>query len=159
MTQPIGQSAALIARRWIGTPYRHQASCIGAGTDCLGLIRGVWRTLYGAEPAKAPPYSRDWSEASQDEVLWRAAMAHLETKPMTLEAVGDVLLFRMKTGAVAKHLGIAGDIGQNPTVIHAYGGHAVVESPLSKPWRRRVVARFAFPVCVLGAPEIEEEAT
>ncbi len=30
-----------LARAWIGTPYRHQASCRGAGTDCLGLLRGV----------------------------------------------------------------------------------------------------------------------
>jgi len=38
------------ARRWIGTPYVHQACCRGAGTDCLGLIRGVWVALYGREP-------------------------------------------------------------------------------------------------------------
>jgi len=29
------------ARRWIGTPYVHQASSFQAGCDCLGLIRGV----------------------------------------------------------------------------------------------------------------------
>lgn len=35
--------AAIVAeaRRWLGTPYRHQASVIGAGADCLGLVRGV----------------------------------------------------------------------------------------------------------------------
>ncbi|MGB3409057.1 MAG: peptidase, partial [Jannaschia sp.] len=27
----------------------------------------------------------------------------------------------------------------------AYSGHGVVESPLSAPWRRRIVARFEFP--------------
>ena len=32
-----------IARAWIGTPYEHQASCLGAGTDCLGLLLGIWR--------------------------------------------------------------------------------------------------------------------
>ena len=42
------------ARGWIGTPYRHQASCNQVGADCLGLIRGVWRELYGAEPAPVP---------------------------------------------------------------------------------------------------------
>jgi len=38
------------ARRWIGTPYHHRASLRGVGTDCLGLIRGVWRALYDSEP-------------------------------------------------------------------------------------------------------------
>lgn len=47
------------ARGWIGTPYRHQASVRGAGADCLGLIRGVWRELYGAEPAEVPAYTAD----------------------------------------------------------------------------------------------------
>ena len=40
------------ARRWIGTPYRHQASLIGVGADCLGLVRGVWRNLYGYDAEK-----------------------------------------------------------------------------------------------------------
>ncbi|EDZ47445.1 conserved hypothetical protein [Rhodobacterales bacterium Y4I] len=32
-----------------------------------------------------------------------------------------------------------------PSFIHAYAGHGVVESPLSPPWQRRIVARFHFP--------------
>ena len=43
------------ARAWLGTPYRHQASTLGAGCDCLGLLRGVWRALYGDEPVAVPP--------------------------------------------------------------------------------------------------------
>ena len=42
---------------WIGTPYRHQASCRGAGTDCLGLLRGIWRELIGPEPEAVPRYT------------------------------------------------------------------------------------------------------
>ena len=33
------------ARRWVGTPYVHQASLIHVGCDCLGLVRGVWRDV------------------------------------------------------------------------------------------------------------------
>ncbi|MFY8139958.1 MAG: peptidase P60, partial [Caulobacter sp.] len=50
------------ARGWLGTPYRHQASVKGVGCDCLGLVRGVWRELYGQEPETAPPYRPDWAE-------------------------------------------------------------------------------------------------
>ena len=50
------------ARRWLGTPYHDQASLRGVGCDCLGLARGVWRDLVGAEPQLIPPYSRDWGE-------------------------------------------------------------------------------------------------
>lgn len=132
------------ARGWIGTPYRHQAACKGAGCDCLGLLRGVWREVLGAEPVPVPPYTPDWSEPDGVERLWAAATAHL-CAPGDGMAPGDVLLFRMRAGSVAKHLGIVGEAGACPSFIHAYCGHGVVESPLSQPWRRRIVARFAFP--------------
>ncbi len=139
------QKIVAAARGWIGTPYRHQASCRGAGSDCLGLLRGVWREVLGEEPQKIPAYSMDWSEPSRVEALWQGAERHLVAKKTEDEAIGDVLLFRMREGAVAKHLGLAGQIGPKATFIHAYSGHAVMESPLSAPWKRRIVARFRFP--------------
>jgi NlpC/P60 family putative phage cell wall peptidase len=133
------------ARRWLGTPYRHQASVHGAGADCLGLIRGVWRDLYGSEPETPPPYSRDWAEVGGDEVLWAGAERHLVEKDPDQMARGDTLLFRMRDGMVAKHLGILSDDGPVPRFIHSYARHGVIESALSWPWRRRVVACFSFP--------------
>ncbi|SLN21743.1 hypothetical protein PSA7680_00823 [Pseudoruegeria aquimaris] len=144
-----GQAVVAEARRWLGTPYVHQASCRGAGTDCLGLLRGVWRALRGPEPLPIPPYTADWNEAARREALWEAAEALLRPKPAEAAAPGDVLLFRMTSGGVAKHLGIQSEVTPAPRFIHAYTGHGVVESPLSTPWARRIVARFAFP-------EIEE---
>lgn len=140
-----GDDVVAAARRWIGTPYVHQSSAHGAGSDCLGLLRGIWRDVLGREPAPIPAYSMDWSEPQGEEVLWTAARRHLRTKPLDEEAPGDVLLFRMRRNAVAKHLGIAGAVATDATFIHAYTGHGVVESPLSAPWRRRIVARFEFP--------------
>jgi NlpC/P60 family putative phage cell wall peptidase len=133
-----------LARDWIGTPYVHQASAKGAGTDCLGLLRGIWREIYGQEPVHIPPYSMDWSEAGGREDLRAAADQWLIAKDMADPATGDILLFRMRAGAVAKHLGIQGRV-HNPSFIHAYFGHAVVESALSDPWQRKIVARYRFP--------------
>ncbi|UWQ15585.1 C40 family peptidase [Aliiroseovarius sp. M344] len=133
------------ARTWCGTPYVHQASCKGSGCDCLGLIRGVWRGVLGAEPAPVPAYTADWSEAARLEVLWDAARAHMVERPADAAQPGDVLLFRMQGGAIAKHLGILTRAGDAPAFIHAYTGHGVVENSLSTPWARRIVACFAFP--------------
>ncbi len=141
----IGDKVVTSARGWIGTPYRHQASRKNAGTDCLGLLRGVWREVLGVEPERPPAYSKDWSEPANVETLWTAAARHLIPKELDDEAPGDVLLFRMREGSVAKHLGIAGRVGDDASFIHAYSGHTVVESPLSAPWRRRIAARFKFP--------------
>lgn len=133
------------ARGWIGTPYVHQAAAKGAGCDCLGLVRGLWRELLGAEPETVPPYSMDWSEPQGEEQLWAAALRHMAVKNGSDAAPGDIVLFRMRHGAVAKHLGLQAQIGASASFIHAYARHGVVESPLSLPWRRRIVARFVFP--------------
>lgn len=134
------------ARSWIGTPYEHQASCAGAGTDCLGLLRGIWRSLYGAEPEAVPPYTPDWAEPSGEEVLLDAARRHMVEVHVSDRLPGDAVLMRMRTGGVAKHLGILarGSAG-SWTLIHAYSGHGVVESPLTPAWERRIAGTFRFP--------------
>ncbi|MCP5085876.1 MAG: peptidase [Rhodobacteraceae bacterium] len=119
---------------------------IGQGADCLGLIRGVWRTVAGREPEVVPAYSADWSEASGEERLWAAALRCMEPVKIHPEQAGQVVLFRMYARAVAKHVAILGgkSVGY-PTIIHAYSGVGVVETPLTPSWRRRIVAQFKFP--------------
>ena len=135
----------LEARRWIGTPYRHQASAQGSGSDCLGLIRGVWRNLIGTEPEIIPPYTPDWCEPSGEEALLAAAIRWLVPKPITSAEIAEVVVFRMRSGGIAKHLGITAQREGHPTVVHSYTGHGVVETSLSGPWQQKIVARFDFP--------------
>jgi NlpC/P60 family putative phage cell wall peptidase len=130
------------ARGWIGTPYFHQASRKGAGSDCLGLVRGLWRAFLGAEPERVPPYSPDWAEALGEETLLEAARRHLREVAPGAARAGDVLIFRMGTGVPAKHCGVLTGDG---TLVHAYWGRAVVETRMTPWWQRRVVAAFEFP--------------
>jgi len=130
------------ARSWIGTPYRHQASVKGVGTDCLGLVRGLWRAFYGPEPQAPPPYSADWAEAGTEETLLTAGRTWLMERDPASAKPGDVLVFRWREGAPAKHAGI---LSGPDRMIHAYERVGVVESPLCPAWRRRIAAAFAFP--------------
>lgn len=131
-----------IAQEWLGTPYRHGASRLQTGCDCLGLIRGIWRTIYGAEPEDAGTYSRDWAELCRDEPLINAARRHMHLKPLCALQPGNMLIFRWRDGVAAKHLGI---MAQNNRFIHAYDGHGVVLSALVPQWRQRIAAVFSFP--------------
>ena len=136
------------ARSWLGTPYRHQASAKGEGCDCIGLVRGVWREVVGAEPQALPPYSPDWAEVSGRDHLIEGMAQHFHPVALKDAGPGDVLVFRMKTGAVAKHAAILSVSGLNCSgarMIHTYWGHAVVESWLGPFWARHVVAAFRFP--------------
>ncbi len=142
------------ARGWLGTPYHDQASVRGVGCDCLGLIRGVWREVVGPEPMPVPPYSRDWGEAGPHEVLAEAARTAMIELPIDEARTGDVVLFCMRQGAIAKHAGILTPGGwgarphhsTRPHFIHAYERTGVIEEPLTDPWRRRIAFAFRFPV-------------
>lgn len=139
----IGDRAAQIAADWMGTPYQHQASQKGWGTDCLGLVRGIWRELYGTEPEAPPPYSADWAETGPGEPLLEAASRWLQRVSLDQVQPGDVLLFRMKPGSAAKHCAVVAPSGRQ--IIHAYWGRSVVRSWLVPWWQSRLVAAFRWP--------------
>jgi NlpC/P60 family putative phage cell wall peptidase len=137
------------ARGWLGTPYVHQASAKGQGTDCLGLLRGLFRELLGAEPELPPPYTPDWNERRPtEEPLLSAARRHLaavETPLCLANAVlrpGQVAVFRVVATGPAKHCGVVADPSH---FIHAYAGRAVIESALTRFWRERLAGVFEFP--------------
>ncbi len=133
------------ARGWLGTPYVHQASAKGAGCDCLGLIRGVWRELYGGEPEAPPAYTPDWNERhwrGGEEKLLGAARRNMRARGDLAFEPGDALVFRVCADGPAKHCGVA--IAPD-RFIHAYAGRAVIESWLSRWWRERLAGAFIFP--------------
>lgn len=142
MTPEIRARALSEARAWVGTPYRHQASLKGAGADCLGLVRGVWRALYGTEPEPAPAYRADWAERGGEETLLAAARRRLIALDEGAAAPGDVLLFRYAAGHPAKHCAV---LSAPERMIHAWHGQAVCETALGPWWRRRLAGVFAFP--------------
>lgn len=133
------------ARRWLGTPYRHQASVRNEGADCLGLVRGVWREVVGEEPEALPAYRPDWAEVGAEETLLAAARRWLIEIPVARLRPGDVALFRMAAGCPAKHCAIVSDLEGEGRMIHAYWGRTVVESWMGAWWRRRLVAAFTWP--------------
>lgn len=126
---------------WLCTPYRHQASTLGAGCDCLGLLRGVWRILYAVEPERVPAYRADWRDAENAGALQRAAETYLlpvEDKP----SVGDVVLFCLHRSLPPKHCGI---MISADSFVHAQEQIGVVEANLSAAWARRVAGVYQFP--------------
>ncbi len=127
------------ARSWIGTPYLHQASLKNIGCDCLGLIRGVWRHIYGHEPEATPAYSPDWAESTKSEQLASAARRHMcEINRCDFRA-GDLLIFRWRSHVPAKHLAIAVSA---TTMIHAQQGAGVCEVPITNWWCRHIAYAF-----------------
>jgi len=141
--QPIRRAAIVAeARLWLGTPYHHQASALGIGVDCVGLVRGILRARLRVDPDIPAVYSRDWAEASGRETLLEAARVHLSEIDPANAQPGDILVFRFRPHMVAKHAAV---LASPQTMIHAIEGAAVGEVRCNGWWRRRVAGAFAFP--------------
>ena len=149
MTSPSRVTIVAAACGWLGTPYRHQASLKGVGADCLGLVRGVWREVYGAEPESMPAYTPDWAEARGSETLQQAAARHMVPVDPASAMPGDLLLFRWQETLPAKHAAILVAPGR---FLHAHDGATVAEASLTPWWARRLAFAFAFPPIVPGVP-------
>jgi NlpC/P60 family putative phage cell wall peptidase len=125
------------ARRWIGTPYQHQARCLGAGVDCAGLVIEVARSLgiFSVDYA-------DYGQLPHQGLLRRLCDAHLER----IDEVepGCVLLIAFLPGpSQEQHLAIMTDAG---TIVHAYANVGeCVEHRYSLAWQSRVRQVYRYP--------------
>ncbi len=139
-----------VARSWIGTPYRHQASLKGVGADCLGFLRGVYAEVYKDHPHMLPPelntiptYTASWAESPKGERLLDAANEFLLPLPRWKGPLdGLVVLFRIIPTSAVKHCGI---FTEGTNLIHAYENHGVVEEPIRSDWLNKEMHFFKFP--------------
>lgn len=134
------ERVVVAARAWLGTPYRHRAATLGAGCDCLGLLRGVWRALYGDEPMAVPNYPPGWRGHGDLGLI--AAAEKLLVRCADGPAVGQVVLFRLHGAPAPRHCAI---MVASDRFIHAQERLGVVEANLGDGWRRRLAGTFAFP--------------
>ena len=130
------------ARDWIGTPYQHQASLKGIGCDCIGLVRGIFRELYGYEVAENINYSSDWGDSNRNEDIIAAGFKYMTSVPLNEMAPGDMVAVRWAKGRVAKHVMILTEEGK---AAHSYNNSPTTEIHLSDWWKRRIVYAFRFP--------------
>jgi NlpC/P60 family putative phage cell wall peptidase len=135
------------ARRWLGTPFHHQAHTRGVGADCLGMVGGVAIAL-GLYPAEA------WA------TIWAQHAGYARTPDgSTLEAVcrrylvpaghlmqpGDVLLMRFSRDP--QHMAILVPYAHGGlAMVHAYSrAGRVVEHRYAPVWQARTVDWYSMP--------------
>jgi NlpC/P60 family putative phage cell wall peptidase len=128
------------ARAWLGTPYRHRAATLGAGCDCLGLLRGVWRDVIGDEPEALPNYARDWRRVDGDAL--EAAFARWLVRAESEAQAGQAVLFRIGRDGHARHCGI---MVSATRFIHAQERLGVVEANMGEGWAKRIAGLYDFP--------------
>lgn len=122
------------ARRWLGTPFHHQASLLGVGADCGGLAIGVYSACGLDLSAISRNYPRQPSHGSVEKVIGRFL------DRTSLPVPGDLVVFRFLLEP--HHIGIL--VGDN-RVIHSYEGYGgVVEHLIDSKWSRRIVSYWHY---------------
>lgn len=131
------------ARQWIGTKYIHQQYHKGLGTDCVGLIRGIYAELVGPVKRKLiPNYSPWWAEEGNHSVMVDLLDQYLIRCDPADRRPGLVLTFSFDKTKPIKHAGI---MSYDGNFIHTYDRNPVNEVHLAPWWDKRVRATFAFP--------------
>ncbi len=129
----------LAARKWIGTPFKHQGRLLGVGCDCLGLLMGIAKECSLVTLNNQPLLDLDQSTyhmVSDGNLLEHLLGIHLKTIPKITLASLVLLEFDKNP----QHLGIITDNSYNTfNIIHAdisRGG--VVEHILTEEYEKKI---------------------
>ena len=134
------------ARRWIGTPYHHQAALCGVGVDCVGLIRGVGHAT-GALPEDAEAWDRFGGYSRVPNPNRMGEGMRLFLRPLDFDPQeGDIAWLHWRVD-LPMHLAIlASDHRGGLTLIHSYSeAGGVVEHGLTPEWLARVHSWWRYP--------------
>jgi NlpC/P60 family putative phage cell wall peptidase len=139
MRQMTGHDVVAEARRWLGTPWRHQARLRAVGVDCGGLVVCVAQALELPVQDHPPGYARLPDGVSLRACVERQCMRIAASEP------GAVLL--MRWAAQPQHLAIVSTLPEGFGMIHAWAGiRRVVEHGLTAEWRDRIVQDNTGPL-------------
>lgn len=127
------------ARRWVGTPWHHQARLRGVGVDCGGLVVGVAHALGLRLDDYPPGYGRQ-----PDGHSLRAWIEARFTRISVMEE-GCMPLMEWYAGR-PQHVGILARVGDDWGIVHAWAQmRQVVEHPLGA-WEERICRDEAGPL-------------
>jgi NlpC/P60 family putative phage cell wall peptidase len=138
------------ARRWMGTPFRHQAGLRGVGCDCGGLVRGVGEACEVLRIAN-DVWARhgNYGRTPNPRRMRRSLEFFLREIPLSATRVGDIFWMQWRPD-LPMHLAILAALDGRATLIHATSEMGrVVEHGLTREWRSRIASVWRYP----GVPD------
>lgn len=102
------------ARKWLLTPFHHNAEILGAGVDCAHLLRACYVAVGLVEDFDLGEYAPDWMLHRSEEVFLSNVAARMDEIQAPAKP-GDVVVW--KHGRCYSHGAI---VVKWPSIIHAY---------------------------------------
>jgi hypothetical protein len=144
-SEPVRPEALVAeARRWLGTPFRHQGRIRSEGVDCIGLVLEPARAL-SLTDYRPGAYAR----LPDAGTLQRELARHLVKVQKAEMREGDILLLAAPLSPC--HLVLVGELGGTLTMIHSRPIGRVVEHGIDAAWDGRIRGVYRFPG--FAAPE------
>lgn len=137
------------ARKWLGTPYRHQHRAIGIGCDCVNLVIAVGLDL-GLTTLTDEQYApfKGYSRLPNPRMMKRGI--EVICREIESPEVGDIMWLQWGRG-LPMHMAILSEMNGRPTMIHAYSGAGkVVEHGFTAEWQNRVNSWWRYKGLVDG---------
>lgn len=117
------------ARRYIGTPFQHQARLPGVGLDCAGVVVCALQEC-GYAVNDRQGYGRIPSQG----IFTHAIVEHCDTIQQSDVLPGDLMMFAFRDEP--QHIAV---VAENNMLIHAYQDVGrVVENSLDATWQSRL---------------------
>ena len=143
-----GQDVVAAARRWIGTPWRHQHRLHGFGVDCVGLVcaAGMEAGVLEDPAGNFAPW-RGYGRLPNPTKMRAGLEAFLRPLGDEAPADGDVMWIAWREAPhLPMHLAIKATWQGRPTIIHAAQliGQ-VVEHGFTGEWPDLVHSWYRFP--------------
>lgn len=133
------------AKSWLGTPFIHQASLKGIGTDCKGLIEGVADILRlpDVDRFKADLRFKNYGRQPLAEWIITACTEYLDEIAIEHALLGDILVFAFYK-KIPMHFAFVS--ANDPRyMLHAYEPVGrVVENRIDEKWARRIVNAYGL---------------
>ena len=115
---------------WLGTPFRHYSRVNQLGTDCIGMVLGVFEELGLIHDVELAYYSRDWWLHEKTNKTMESLLKQFAPKKIKNNYLpGDVMIYQMGRAKDA-HCGL---YTIRDTLIHSQYGVGVLESQLVEP--------------------------
>lgn len=130
----IGKYIVAEARTWLDTPFKHQGRLKGVGSDCVGIILGVGKSLNLLDYQLS-----NYGKLPDGMLMYKIMKEQLDEVSLDDIQLGDIILFKFHSEP--QHVGFYTDIG----ILHSYADvKKCVETSMDDTWKSRVVSVFRF---------------
>lgn len=136
------------ARRWVGTPYRHQHRAQGLGADCIGLIWGVGEaaSVLHIDLEAARPFL-GYTRLPNPKRMGKALELFWVPVEDGIVEPGDFCWIAWPEAPdLPMHLALLTEGPAGPRLIHAWAAaQKVVEHDFTAEWQKRAVSWWRYP--------------